>query len=189
MNTVIVPSRLHTISLRNKTKNLYTTFINDKQCVYSFLNLESANNCAQFLSDYKHKYNMWPTINNSDEFQKNLIPLPLETRRSLLDIRVNDLILEEEELENLQSYCIINNVGLLGITFFDFKVKDGQTDVFLNGCNLLPEDIEINEGLMNYLRVSSLNNIWLKDSMYEISESDPGLDYGLDSIDSDDEIE
>ena len=82
---VSIPNKLRTISTKklstnningryfrnNNNKNYYTTFLDNKQNVMSFLNEESAMGCVSFLSEYKYKYGDYPIVNYEKDCKTN----------------------------------------------------------------------------------------------------------------------
>jgi len=182
MKNVTVPDKVKVLSIKKGYnnidtpgmafgKNYYSSYIDNKQHIYSFLNNETANTCVAFLKEFKTMYNSWPVINEQNE-----IMISNQMLSNYINEKLNeDIVINEEEIENMQSYCIFNNLGLLGVTFFDYTFKKNKIDLYISACSLIPEDMTIDEKFINNMRISSLNSIWVNESF-----SDEGFDYWSD---------
>lgn len=181
MKKVSVPDKVKVLSIKKGYssvytpgmvigKNYYSSFIDNKQHIYSFLTDETANTCVSFLTEFKSMYNNWPIINEDNEILLSNRLLGGYKNKKITD----EVVVNEEEIENMQSYCIFNNLGLLGVTFFDYTFKKNKIDLYISACSLLPDDITIDQTFINKLQIDSLNSIW-------VNESYPGEDPDIDS--------
>lgn len=158
----IIPTRLKVIKNNNR---YYTSIFNDKQSIYTFTNINSANNCAMFLSEFKHRYGKWPQI--TSEFAKKqeyyekvqFDMISKEDRKPVIEIFGNELLILDEKLEDLQGNCILNNIGLLAITEFKTTVQDEQISMNMRAVSIMPEEFEYNTTLINKLQINNLNQL------------------------------
>ena len=83
-----IPKKLFTVRNYNK---YYTSIIDNNQCLFSFNNKETANKCALFLSEYRHRYGKWPELKNyEDQIKDNELQLIEPSKlRPLLNIFYN----------------------------------------------------------------------------------------------------
>jgi hypothetical protein len=110
--------------IKSNTK-IYTSRVNNEQVMYSFINEISANNCKQFLKVYKDIHGKYPDNNNSSvQFSNEIITI------------------EEETIGSLQNTCLLLNIGLLGITDFNYSFNRGLVNVDFKAANLITEDLE-----------------------------------------------
>jgi len=176
MKKVTIPDKVSVLSIKKEKidtpgtsigKNYYSSFIDNKQHIYSFLNKETANACVSFLTEFKTMYNNWPVINEENEIMISNRLLGGYKHEKLDEY----IVINEEEIENMQSYCLFNNLGLLGVTFFDYTFKKSKIDLYISACSLLPEDITIDQTFMNNMRIDSLNSIWVNES-YPVEDQD-----------------
>ena len=161
---VIIPNQVKVIkTLKNgiTQNNYYSGYIKEKQHIYSFLNYESANNYSLFLGEFKSIYGDWPSNSQPGTVLKNK-RLQFSERRSPLEIKETDIIIKDEKLENMQKYCVFNNLGLLGVTFFEYSIFDYKIDLYISACSLLSEDITIEQNDSLFMKINSLNSIWFK---------------------------
>jgi hypothetical protein len=115
-------SKIKYIKSSNK---IYTSRVNNEQVLYSFINEISANNCMKFLNVYKNIHGKYPENDNSSiQFSNEIITL------------------EEETIGSLQNTCLLLNIGLLGITDFNYSFNRGLVNVEFKAANLITEDLE-----------------------------------------------
>jgi len=170
---VIIPSKIHTLSTKSlNCKNYYTTFINKKQHLYSFADFESANNCANFLCDFKSRYGSWPIINEDDKCKIKIQESDQELKETF-ELRLSEISIDTEELVKLQNYSVLNNIGLLGITFFDYKFEPKKIEIYISACDLLngiDKSFNIDNKTLNFMKIQSLENVWFKERYSDHSE-------------------
>ena len=125
----------------------YSSLLNDKQFIYSFLNERSADNCLNFIKKYKKLNGIYPNL--TENSNNNTCSLPDD-----------ELFIDDELLKGLKSRCLINNIGLIGISHFDYTFIDsffGKKNVFnlnISAVDLLEnEEIDIDHQVdnLNYL--------------------------------------
>ena len=117
----------------------YSSFIRERQHIYSFIRDEPLRNCAKFISDYKRYYKKYPPIDN-------LSPR-LTTRREKYD----NVHVEVADTEVLQRHCLMYNVGLIAIDKFDYIFREGMFNISISADNILPPiNIKERKNLLNY---------------------------------------
>jgi hypothetical protein len=135
-------------SMAPKDDRYYSSMLNDKQYIYSFLTPASAENCLSFLKKFKEVNKRYPDL--SDERLKIRKP-----NQSDFNIYIQD-----ETIWSLKERCLCNNIGLVGITFFEYTYVDsflGQKNVFnlsISAIDLLENESLDKEGQIehfNYL--------------------------------------
>jgi len=133
---MIIPPRVKVIQYG---KNYYTSIVNNKHFLYSFKNKEIASNCAKFLGEYKHRYNIYPPVDN-----ELFIPTLVEhnKRRSVQEIIDNELHIITEDTNNLLSICGSTNMELLILNNFEYTTKLNNIDVEFSAITIKPENIE-----------------------------------------------
>jgi hypothetical protein len=126
----------------------YSSFFNDKQYIYSFLTEQSAERCNQFLKKYKSVYKRYPDLHcNRYKFYKNVSLDPF-----------TDTYIDDETLTAMTTRCLLNGVGLIGISHFDYTYLDsfiGQKDVF--NLQLSAVDLLENQNVDFTQHVDNLN--------------------------------
>jgi len=124
--------------LKNGPK-YYSSFIRDRQYIYSFIHDEPLRNCAKFVSEYKRYYKKYPPIDN--------LSLRLQTKHEKYD----DVHIEVADTEVLQRHCLMYNVGLLSIKKFEYSHGNGLFYVDISADNILPLiNIKERKNLLNY---------------------------------------
>jgi len=117
-------------------KKYFTKFINGKQCMYSFSNVDSARECSIYLAKYKNMYGSYPF---AFVFTDETRPKMIEThkRMSVSNILNLELNIPEENLDSLIVKCDIANLGLILIDEFNFKIlPDGDIQVNFYACDI-----------------------------------------------------
>ena len=127
MKSIIVPKRIHVII---HDRNYYSAFMNERQHVYSFVNVDSAKRCSRFLSEFKEKYDVFPMLNDL----KSIVPI-----KKIKD-DIDEIYIQQVETEELQSKCLTFNIGLIGVTAFDYKIEVDKITVDFEAADLLPDD-------------------------------------------------
>jgi hypothetical protein len=112
----------------------YSGILNEKQCVYSFTSQLQADKCKKFLLDYKNINKKYPDLYVS------------KTLKQAFDDSHFDIYVEDESLFLMKRRCLLNNIGLIGITRFDYtfdEIKDNLKNVFtlsISAVDLLEND-------------------------------------------------
>ena len=125
-------SRLSNVRYLINNNKIYTTSVNNKTTMYSFMDLQSATNCKSFLTNYKKFYGNYPG-KNAKEMEWN------GTERTEWN---EQLEVEEDTIGNLQNTCLLLNIGLLGITQFNYSFNNKQCNVELQAVDLITDDLE-----------------------------------------------
>jgi len=134
----------------NKDDDLYYSSVmkyknRDKHCIYSFFNETASKNCLSFLEQYYKIYNKYPEL-YGQQFQKYNDTM--------------EVYIEDETLENMRYRCLLNNIGLVGISSFEyiflekFLDKKNIFDISINAVDLLEnEEIDVITHIdhLNYL--------------------------------------
>ena len=145
VNKTIMPYSLRVIVLPKYNKELYySRMINDKQCIFSFLNVESSKNCLSFLEKYKKIHKKYPC----PEQYKNTSPLENEFA----------CYIDNKPIAVLKNRCLLNNIGLIGINYFDYTFYDnfaGEKNVF--NVNISSVDLLTNEKITVEDQIDQLN--------------------------------
>jgi len=98
----------------------YSSFLYNKQHIYTFLNDTSIKECFNFLKEYKKIHGYYPDLN---KFNNKVTP-----RDCNLDIYIYT-----EELDSIKEKCMSNGVGLVGISSFGYSFDEkflNKNDVF-----------------------------------------------------------
>jgi hypothetical protein len=122
----------------------YSSIFHDKQYIYSFLTNESAETCEKFLKKYKSIHNRYPDLLPNKSFKK-------------ID-NMNDIYIDEETIYAMKTRCLINNVGLIGISRFEYTFIDsffGQKNVF--NLHISAVDLLENDDINQEQRIDHLN--------------------------------
>ena len=116
----------------------YSSFIGDRQHIYSFTRPEPLQRCHEFIADYKRIYKKYP---------------PADTTSMRLSTRPEDDFVhtEVEEAQTLHRRCLMYNVGVVEVEHFDYTFNKGLFDVSLSAAEILT-DISLQErkNLLNY---------------------------------------
>ena len=83
----------------------YSSIINDKHYIYSFIDENIAEKCKKFIEHYKTINNRYPDLSNS------IINDPSDNF---------DIYIEDEILELMKERCLINGIGLINIIDFNY---------------------------------------------------------------------
>jgi hypothetical protein len=127
MKSIIVPKRVHVIIHDRK---YYSAFINERQHVYSFVHVDSAKRCSKFLAEFKQKYNVFPMLDDL----RSIVPI-----KRIKDY-TDEMYIEQVETEELQCKCLTYNIGLIGVSSFDYKIEVDKITVDFEAADLLPDD-------------------------------------------------
>jgi hypothetical protein len=115
-----IPKVVKVLKLNDK---YYTDFINKKQCIYSFSNLDSAQECALYAANHKHLYNRYPILSENKDLIELKKTIP-GRRKPVKKILEDELCIYEEDLEGLIIACNIINLGLIIVDRFDFQINN-----------------------------------------------------------------
>lgn len=123
----------------------YSSLLNDKHYIYSFLNEESAQNCIRFLNKYKQINNNYPNISMKDKLIKN---------------RTDDfeIYIQDESFYSIKYNCMVNSANLAGILYFDYTFVDsflGKKNVF--NLSVSSVDLLENEEYNQHRQITHFN--------------------------------
>jgi hypothetical protein len=152
----VVPPKLITLRAANIPNSYYTSVVENKQCIFGFMNNESAKKCAYFLSDFKHKYGDWPKIDSEDDPKVELALIQPHKRVAREFIFNNEIIMDEHETSRLLNSCSLTNINLLSIYDFQYSMKNSRIVLSISGAQLQEENPPTDQD-MYVPRVSLLN--------------------------------
>ena len=118
----------------NDADTFYSSILNEKHYVCCFYDHENAEKCTEFLKKYKELNNRYPDLHGN--------------KKALHYIEQNEeLYIDEQTLHFMKSKCVLNNIGLIAITDFDYTYIDlelGRRDIFdvrLSTVDLLDSEL------------------------------------------------
>jgi hypothetical protein len=122
----------------------YSSILDDKQYIYSFLDTTSSENCLSFLLKHKEIYNRYPDLHSSELFRNNEDCDPI--------------YIDTENYSLMAQRCLINNISLIGISNFEYTFYERYLDkknVF--NVNISAVDLLENQILDTTEQVENLN--------------------------------
>jgi hypothetical protein len=114
--------------------NYYSSILEDKLYLYSFLNNQSVQRCYSFLQKYNNIHGQYPSTSES-------------VKPTIFDEN-SDIYIDSDTRYSLEHRCLLNNLGLMGITTFEYT----YCETFLerkNVFNLTVSGIDLLEGQEN----------------------------------------
>lgn len=126
------------LKIIKNSNGFYTSTINDNRTMFSFMNTQSALRCTNFLTHYAEVYGKFPG--------STCIPINLDT----------SLTIQEVDIKKVQNTCLLLNLGLIGITEFDYTFYKYDYDVKFRSENLITDELE------NYRDSQELDRIRMK---------------------------
>lgn len=111
--------------LKNGRK-YYSSFLDGRQYIYSFIKNEPLRNCQRFISDYKRIHSTFPPADTS------YINVPTRSENS------DYIYVDTEDTEELQRTCLIYNAGLVAIESFEYVSGGDAFDVKISAAEILP---------------------------------------------------
>jgi hypothetical protein len=121
------------------SQRYFYTRIDDKTHIYTFLNKNAADNCMQFLKNYKKINFKYPECDTDDTF---------------------DIVIEKEPLDVIVKRCRLSCVNLLGI--FEFNCDYSYSIIKGNKYDVCYKSIDLfkNEQISNEEYIDNLNYIF-----------------------------
>ena len=180
---MLIPKKLKLIKYG---KHNYTSIINDKQYFNTFYNSKSAERCSMFLSEYKKIYGKWPFIKNFYGTEKiNCLPIDYDKRENIHDI-YKTLHTEEYNIDYLQDISTLTNIGIIGISEFDYIIKsNNKMFIIFKAQDITKPNKGISEEEMKFKMYQILDRSFYNtiQQYYENKEedSDDYYDFNLDS--------
>jgi hypothetical protein len=134
----IVKTSIWTIPEPGRDK-FYSSILDDRQYIYSFLNSRSSKNCYTFLKKYKEVNGFYPDLrkNTLKKIDENFI-----------------IYIDDEFYEGLKQRCLLNGVGLIGISNFEYTFSENIFNLHMSAVDLLKnENINCDQQIdnLNYL--------------------------------------
>jgi len=126
------------------TDKMYSSMFNDKQYIYSFLTPEASKICYQFLKKYREVNGGYPDLHG----KKNLKNVSCD----------ESIYIDDENLQTLKKKCILNGIGLIGISEFSYVYLDtffGQKNVF--NLSISAVDLLADVSFDNQEQIENLN--------------------------------
>jgi hypothetical protein len=120
----------------------YSSVLDDKRHIYSFLELKSARNCLSFLQKYKQVNNTYPELHS----------LLLKKEED------DEIYTQQETIYSLTTRCLLNNIGLMGISSFEYTFYEkylSQKNVF--NISMSAIDLLENESISQIEHIDNLN--------------------------------
>ena len=159
MHYINIPKVVKVINLRNK---YYTSYLENRLHIYSFLDEKNTQKCLNFCAEFKQKFGYWPELNDTINNQKlNLLYLNTNNINTLDTIR-DQLVIKDILIDDLFTYCKKGNMGLLGITDFDYSILNNKIDISFKAADLIPKQFYINKSFEDDIKklnaVFNLNN-------------------------------
>lgn len=142
MRFVSVPKYVHVIVLHDK--KYYSSFIDDRQCVVSFMNDQSAAKCVQFMNEYRDKYSVYPVLGEE-----------LRVNKQIRTESAHNISLQLMNVEKLQTQCMLFNVGLIGVDNFEYQMNISKFTLDFGAADLL-----INRQQTIQMNIATLNAMW-----------------------------
>jgi hypothetical protein len=104
----------------NDADTFYSSILNEKQYICCFYNNKNAEKCMEFLKKYKEINHRYPDLHGN--------------KKALHYIEQNEeLYIDIQSVHFMKSKCLLNNIGLIAITNFDYNYIErilGQRNVF-----------------------------------------------------------
>jgi len=140
--------KLNLIKLKFTKNTYYSSILGNKHYIYSFQDKKDAMKCMDFLNSHKNLFFKYPsllkdTVETNNKYSIN-----------------SDIYLEQEDLLIVKNMCLVNNIGLINITNFDytFVLKKKCFDVNISGTDLL-----VDEKIPDFKDyIDNLNNVYLQ---------------------------
>jgi len=96
---------------------MYAIHVKDRTKILCFKDKRLANVCRLNAAKHKHRFGSWPDRiidnNNVCEKDERISLLPKEKRMKLSVIYHGELLVDEVKTNDMQNYCMFNNMALL----------------------------------------------------------------------------
>ena len=120
----------------------YTGILNDRQYIYSFFNKDSTEKCVSFIKRYKLINGKYPGLEETNLQSIN---------------EDSEVYIDLEPIESIKTRCLLNNIGLIGITNFEYTFYESYLDkknvfnITMSGSDLLEQEIIDNTTKIDHL--------------------------------------
>jgi hypothetical protein len=130
-------------TIEEQRDHYYSNILEDKLYLYTFLNYDSVKNCHSFLEKYNAVNGTYPSTcvdKNPTNFGGD-----------------GEIYIDTDTRYSLEHRCLLNNLGLMGITTFEYKYCEtflGNKNVFnisVSGIDLLEDEIADKITQINHL--------------------------------------
>ena len=124
-----------------ETDKYYSSILNEKHYIYSFLTSYAARNCYSLLNKYKEVNKKYPENELNNKLTTSKDQLQNVTSTS------SGIYIEDESFEKLKRQCGLNGISLLGITKFEYTYEDSVYlkknifDITMEASEIISEDI------------------------------------------------
>jgi len=118
----------------NVPDTYYSNVLEERHFIYSFLNKNAVHNCYAFLKKFKEVKGSYPDLYDNNSM--------INLQKAKLN---SEIYIDTDTLYSVKYRCLLNNIGLFGITDFDYDYLGtflNQKDVF----NLSVSGIDLLEG-------------------------------------------
>ena len=158
----------------------YTSIINNKQYMYAFFEQKNANRCIKLLSEYKHKYGKWPTIDNyyNNEIIKTTDKLELKliepSKRDTIANITESISIEEYPINFLQHVTKMTNIQIIAITEFEYSLNNSKIDISFKRGEFLMNDEnydKLNNQAIKEFTILSLNSLYYSGNINELIDN------------------
>jgi hypothetical protein len=146
---MIIPKQLNVIM---HNSSYYTSLVNNKHCLYSFKNNHNAVKCANFLAEYKHRFDTFPPINSDEYIPKSV---ELSKRKPIYEILHQELQIITEKTNDLLSLCGSTGLELLILNHFEYNLNSELADIKFSAINIQPTE----EDYSSQLNIEYLNSL------------------------------
>ena len=153
MEKIKIPPKLSLI--RDSTNKIYTNVFNNKQYILTFTDKDQCNNCINFLTNYKHNYGKWPSVDCSDKIElQKLHPI----KRTSIHTLSKSLIIDDIDIDYLYFLGAYTNLNILGILDFKYSIEINNIHLDIKAFEIVDKPILDKEYLTNFT-ILTLN--WL----------------------------
>jgi hypothetical protein len=143
MRYINIPKIVKVINFKNK---YYTSYLEDRLHIYSFLDEQNIKKCINFCAEYKKKFGDWPELNDTINNQKLNVSYVNNNINTLNTLR-SELVIKNILIDDIYTYCKQNNMGLLGITDFEYSILNNKIDINFKAADLIPKDFYITKSI------------------------------------------
>jgi hypothetical protein len=118
----------------NDADTFYSSILDEKQYICCFYEKKKAEKCVDFLKKYKQLNNRYPDLHGNNKV------LHYKEQNE-------ELYIDDQSVHFMKTKCLVNNIGLIAITNFDYTYIDqvlGQRHVFnldISAIDLLDSEL------------------------------------------------
>jgi hypothetical protein len=161
-NLINIPNTLHVIKNKNK---MYTTVINKKHYICTFIEKKTSYSCIKFLTQHKQKYGIWPLIDSYSNNNKVELKELINNKKGI-DYISNSIYVEKYNLDFFKIIASVTNLGIMAISDFDYILSPSKINIIVKGSDIT-NDLVIDKSDLLNLNLTTLNNLYELDNLYE----------------------